>query len=84
MTHTKGPWVVSDETLYGTDFGYTVPLMDLGFYEDNERHQEDANLIAAAPELLDALKMAVLWLEYDGKYDVLGMKAAIAKAEGKA
>lgn len=42
-----------------------------------------AHLIAAAPDLYEALDMAVLWLEFDGKYDVLGMKAALAKARGE-
>ena len=44
--------------------------------------EANARLIAAAPELLEALEMAVLWLEFDGKYDVLGFQAAITKAKG--
>jgi len=36
--------------------------------------------IALAAEALEAsLKMAVLWLEFDGKYDVQGMNASLAE-----
>ena len=67
MTDTKftpGPWVVEDETLYGKEFGYTVPLIDFGFYEDNERHHEDAHLIAAAPDLYESGAGALDSLEF--------------------
>lgn len=42
-----------------------------------------AHLIAAAPDLLEALKIAQLWLDVDGRYDMQGINAAIAKAEGR-
>jgi hypothetical protein len=42
-----------------------------------------ARLIAAAPELLAALKVAHLWLDVDGRYDMQGINAALAKAEGR-
>ena len=76
---TEGPWVVEDETLYGTEFGYTVPLMDLGFYAENERHDHDANLISAAPDLYEAL-------EYVSKYAIWFPQFvydALAKARGE-
>jgi hypothetical protein len=44
----------------------------------------DAELLAAAmqlPEvraLIEALKMASIWLNYDGRYDMQGINAAIA------
>lgn len=85
---TSGPWVVQDETLYGTDFGYTVPLMDLSFYAENERYEDDANLISAAPDLYEALEDAVDALKYGSDYSesnwvVLTANAALAKARGE-
>jgi hypothetical protein len=50
---------------------------DGGFEEDKAR------LIAAAPDLLAALKTAQLWLDVDGRFDMQGINAAIAKAEGR-
>ena len=44
----------------------------------------DARLISAAPDLLEALKVAQLWLDVDGRYDMQGINAAITKAEGRA
>jgi hypothetical protein len=41
-------------------------------------------LIAAAPDLLAMLKVAQLWLDVDGRFDMQGINAAIAKAEGGA
>lgn len=44
-----------------------------------------ARLIAAAPEMLDALKMALVGLEYrsvENAFSIEAVKAAIAKAEG--
>ena len=43
-----------------------------------------AILISAAPDLLEALKMAQFWLDTDGRYDMQGINAAIAKATGAA
>ena len=41
--------------------------------------QEFANEKVKA--LVENLRMAVLWLEYDGRYDTQGMKAALAAME---
>ena len=91
--HTPGPWVV-----YGTarDDGYTdfygidgsdssaVVLWDK---HGGIREIADARLISAAPELLDALEMA---LEYLESWEDLSAgehcrvaRAAIAKATGE-
>ena len=43
-----------------------------------------SNLIAAAPDLYAALEMAQLWLDVDGRYDMKGINAALAKARGEA
>lgn len=44
----------------------------------------NANLLAAAPELYAALEMAKLWLDVDGRFDMQGINAALAKARGQA
>ena len=54
MSHTPGPWVIdfASERIYGTDgFGEHQVVV----YETNT-NEEDIRLIAAAPELLDALR----------------------------
>ncbi len=91
--HTPGPWhliSVGDgpETLAVADATRTSLLTVVtegrtyfaGVYED-----ADARLIAAAPDLLDALKDALCCLEVCGKdydYAVGKASAAIAKATG--
>ena len=95
--HTKGPWVVANNgkqgkksatfriwrtdpnQLQGDDF------KNIG-YECIAPHvagEANARLISAAPELLQALKVAQLWLDVDGRYDMQGINAAISKAEGQ-
>ena len=64
---------ISTKPLRTTKFLAHFPLSD----EDGEAN---ARLIAAAPDLLEALKMAQLWLDTDGRYDMQGINAAIAKA----
>ena len=101
--YTKGPWAVSklvegaivaesdtDTNLLGLDSrAYrTYPVFT---------NPHDARLAAAAPDLLEALKDAVRWLERledavpdhfqhsapFGCMELEGMKLAIAKAEGQ-
>jgi hypothetical protein len=93
MSHTPGPWMLQDCWEGGA-------LLIRGI--DPRSHPqaslqvvpiEDARLIAAAPDLLAALKAIVDALRIDApgtplnnhKYDVLGAAAhaAIAKAEGR-
>ena len=53
---------------------------------DNPKFKEavaNAHLIAAAPDLLEALELAQLWLAVDGRYDMQGVNAAISKAKGQ-
>jgi hypothetical protein len=64
MKHTPGPWKMKfkkncDWSVYGKD-GYSI--LAIPYDNDNGRPTEDkanAALIAAAPELLSALKLAV-------------------------
>lgn len=81
MSHTAGPWNVNHQ-------GNTIRAQS-GFVADcNDMAIADRDLIAAAPELLLALKQIVG--ELPSKRDWLNpeierlARAAIAKAEGKA
>lgn len=80
-THTPGPWVVRKDSSIETKDGLTVA----GFIDD----VKDAALIAAAPELLEALKGVVAALSQPKTFpaDIEAAKAfairAITKAEGR-
>jgi len=62
--------------------------MDSDWGDDNgpsvEVAKANARLIAAAPDLYAALEMAKLWLDVDGRFDMQGINAALAKARGQA
>jgi hypothetical protein len=86
--HTKGPWKAIDVhrgfIIEATDYAYDVAIVRNIGNHDNEAN---AALIAAAPELLQALKEIVKNCD-DGFAVILGSlveqgRAAIAKAEGK-
>ncbi len=96
--HTPGPWEIS----YGKIRparpieGYTIGYAPICIVRGDKRlhgngvREANARLIAAAPELLEALKAVIDWLD-DGSIllsevcaaNVLQARAAIAKAEGK-
>lgn len=95
--HTPGPWTRSDDEpgdikIVGN--GVVVASMDYGAFYDSEA-DANANLVAAAVDLLGAAKSALRllstsWIVSDGarrKGDsgVTGalLRAAIAKAEGR-
>lgn len=103
--HTPGPWRVREMVRHGQLHGYFVAANDVnGFAYDAEilgedeyrdglgRWAADANLIAAAPELLEALIDAGLQITYlheklgsdtgTGNASLARIRAAIAKAEG--
>lgn len=93
--HTPGPWVIDPDKndqlcVYGSG-GFWIALLPhqcLGSIE--EQQKINASLIAAAPELLDALKLAQRWLVncvpvpvMHGPKPLPVIAAAIAKAEGR-
>ncbi len=93
--HTPGPWKIDQEWRYDHHPKWRNIVSE--FDDKNERlqvngHMGEANarLICAAPELLEALKAVIDWLD-DGSIllsevcaaNVLQARAAIAKAEGK-
>lgn len=85
MSHTAMPWVVSEGMLFvhAKVDGNPEIICDLenpGPFSTVER-RANANLIAAAPELLKALKYARRFLTRVD-HDVTMVDAVIAKAEG--
>jgi hypothetical protein len=71
VKHTQGPWKVN--VIYGTR------------YINNKEIQANARLIAAAPELLDALKKAEILLSAYGSGEIslmIEIRRVIVKAEG--
>lgn len=87
--HTAGPWHVNRAGGWTIHAGYRVPIATVatgvieGAYK-TEAIEANARLIAAAPELLEALRL-VLDCDYDDERkvkDVAVIAAAIAKAEG--
>lgn len=92
--HTPGPWRIR-ELINGTAAIYGAGEYDIVFPKLHVMSYADSRLIAAAPEMLEALEEAARWLDNDGdytlndtlcetKYDcVRVILAAIAKAKGE-
>ena len=81
--HTPGPWIVNAEQVFGN--GYKIAAVN----DAGHNWQEDRDLIAAAPDLLAALKGIVAGVNdaHDSRpliraAEVRAARAAIAKAEG--
>lgn len=92
--HTPGPWsAVADEDsarIGGCDWRIITPcslddhdaLVSIWDRRDGEDVAANARLIAAAPDMLEALKKIVF--DWDGEpEDMADARAAIAKAEGR-
>lgn len=61
--HTPGPWMVSDNAIYGSN-GLIKPLV--AYLDDRFADDEAANnarLIAAAPDMLDLLYTVLPYIE---------------------
>lgn len=92
--HTPGPWFIMDReidelavVISGSPFydGHPDPLYHVGVTGENA--EADANLIAAAPELLEEVKVALVCAEVGLVPDATTQarfRAAIAKAKGQA
>ena len=91
--HTPGPWQVvgqhQTEVCALGDTPDAIIVADTRFFQTqtNPLEKEDARLIAAAPDLLSALRLALEWLRDNrsiGELEALeAAKTAIAKAEGR-
>jgi hypothetical protein len=97
MTHTPGPWRISKDKsnkhikIIDNDL-YRELANTSGNWFDDDTEQSNARLIAAAPELLEALEMLVnyfvgIGLEDDEDGDpnpeIVKARSAIAKAKGE-
>ena len=91
--HTPGPWSVTNghypsfKQIRGPSFKISVVMWATDLTEDDYRKRDaDMHLIAAAPDLLEALNT---WLkqysaeEYEDCPEVVQTRAAIAKATGE-
>ena len=70
--HTPGPWQVVGSNVYGNNLRALLPM-----------NAADARLIAAAPDLLEALEDLLGWQTLAPDDVVTAARAAIAKARGE-
>lgn len=98
--HTPGPWIGAGPSFGDQLPRYTTEIVTEWEDEDDQRpmictlpfrhydHENEANarLIAAAPELLEALETCLVLMDYGGTWTVEEQntaRAAIAKAKGE-
>jgi hypothetical protein len=81
--HTPGPWRNDPEI--GVTFGPDGTAIQTGGGGCGEEYRANAALIAAAPEMLEALKDMIDWQDGKGDVDYIELqtkaRVAIAKAE---
>ena len=93
--HTPGPWAIyvpkclsNDSMVYGIDTNNGIKSESVVLFDGGILKKEDARLIAAAPDLLDALKALTHSLDVedlvhdDQRSSFAAAIAAIAKATG--
>lgn len=88
--HTPGPWdcgvVVNLRCIDTDEFGFSIAWINTDNHNKIEEAKANARLIAAAPELLEALEEIVSAADGDGwsqlDADLRKARAAIAKATG--
>ncbi len=89
MNYTKGEWKIR-----AIETGHILVYCDSGLiadvYNNINGYEANANLIAAAPDMYEALKFIITGKREDGKYDkydaagfIKIAEEALAKAEGK-
>jgi hypothetical protein len=84
MKHTSGPWFSNDFQILSRE----KVIANMTYGERNSNNEADSCLIAAAPEMLSALRRAVLALAFASessksmKDDYEAVSNAIAKATG--
>lgn len=87
MNHTPGSWKVTKTTIKGEFcWDYKIRAMDESVVCTVGPCEVEANahLIAAAPEMLEALKNIIVWDDGNLPGDLIDIaKQAILKAEGR-
>ncbi len=86
--HTKGPWKVAPDFSIVSEHAY-YKIAEIVAGDRDGECEANASLIAAAPELLEALQAALEALRGSAGFDEINnakkqVKAAIAKATGSA
>lgn len=86
--HTPGPWSLKSTQSYATE-EYDTHLHPIGIFIPEQVSQADADLIATAPELLEALQnlraQAVRYLpDYNEHPEIQAADEVVAKATGSA
>ena len=61
IKHTPGPWVCTATSHYAHDYRLEIPGGQMPFVRGEGVEYANAKLIAAAPELLDALLALMKW-----------------------
>lgn len=84
LKHTPGDWHAKDGQIYPTETGKTLALVPCYDKEDQEQ-EANAKLIAAAPDLLDALIHAYSFMimdtNYQGRVILETMRTALQKTQ---
>lgn len=82
--HTPGEWIAKDGQIYPIETGKTLAIIP--YYITDDEQQANARLIAAAPDLLEALRQFIHSTEHEGVIHgrivdaVRNAEAAILKA----
>ena len=77
--HTPGPWTIQGAFI-GTDDAHIAQVKGEGRGVNSQRAEANSMLMAAAPDLLDALKMALEAPDDDRSWEDYAI-AAIKKAD---
>ena len=84
--HTKGPWIYindwPDMRIESADGKYLIADYDTSFieYPGDDETEANARLIAAAPDLLDALIDVIGWVPFGDAWHTGAPSAAVARA----
>lgn len=81
--HTPGPWNYRSASDNGEPCGYVVQS-GISTIADVPQSEDDASLIAAAPDLLAVLEATLPWLPATIRHPIkMQVRAILAKAKGQ-